>query len=124
MASNLPRNPDGSIKAGPGRRAGVPNKTTADLAAMIDQALADAGGAAYLLERAKDPATMGAFLSLVGKRLPKDMKLDLSASHASTTEAASQVPRVIVDLMLALERMPADARGAAEARIAEAMKNQ
>lgn len=53
-----------------GSRKGVPNKTTAALKEMILQALDGAGGVAYLQERAQDPRTASAFLTLVGKVLP------------------------------------------------------
>lgn len=55
---------------GPGRGKGNPNKVTADLKGMIQQALANAGGVQYLTERAQDPKTASAFLTLVGKVLP------------------------------------------------------
>lgn len=61
--SNLPG-------AGPGRPKGVPNKTTALVREMITQALDEAGGVDYLVERARDPRTASAFLSLVGKVMP------------------------------------------------------
>ena len=57
-------------KAGPGRPKGLPNKATAQLKDMILGALDESGGVAYLVERAKDPRTASAFLSLVGKVLP------------------------------------------------------
>lgn len=47
-----------------------PNKNTAQLKDMILQALNNAGGAQYLEERARDPKTASAFLSLIGKVLP------------------------------------------------------
>ena len=53
-----------------GSRKGVPNKVTAELKAMILGALEDAGGQAYLAEKAKDPRTAAAFMSLLGKVLP------------------------------------------------------
>lgn len=53
-----------------GSRKGIPNKTTAQLKDMILSALGSAGGVAYLTERAKDPRTASAFLTLVGKVLP------------------------------------------------------
>ena len=55
---------------GPGRPKGLPNKVTSDLKAMIQQALDNAGGVQYLTERAQDPRTASAFLTLVGKVLP------------------------------------------------------
>jgi len=56
--------------AGPGRPKGVPNKANAELKDMILKALGEAGGVKYLTDRANDPKTAGAFLSLVGKVLP------------------------------------------------------
>jgi hypothetical protein len=53
---------------GPGRPKGVPNKVTADVKAMVLQALSEAGGAAYLLEQSEKNPT--AFMTLVGKVLP------------------------------------------------------
>lgn len=55
-------------KTGGGSRKGSPNKATAELKDMILQALAGAGGTAYLQEQAtKNPA---AFMTLIGKVLP------------------------------------------------------
>jgi hypothetical protein len=51
-------------------RKGVPNKATAQLKDMILQALDASGGVEYLTERANDPKTASAFLTLVGKVLP------------------------------------------------------
>jgi hypothetical protein len=51
-----------------GRKKGTPNKVTGTLKEMILQALADAGGTAYLQEQSKKNPT--AFLSLVGRVLP------------------------------------------------------
>jgi hypothetical protein len=57
----------GTPKTG-GRRAGTPNKLTADIKAMILGALAAKGGQAYFEKQAdENPA---AFLTLVGKVLP------------------------------------------------------
>lgn len=53
-----------------GSRKGVPNKTTAQLKDMILGALDQSGGVQYLVERASDPRTASAFLTLVGKVLP------------------------------------------------------
>ena len=54
---------------GPGRKKGVPNKFTADVKAMILEALDKAGGAEYLLKQALQD-NPGPFLTLVGKVLP------------------------------------------------------
>lgn len=59
-----------AIGAGPGRPKGVPNKTTQQAKEMILAALDQAGGVDYLVERAKDPRTASAFLTLVGKVVP------------------------------------------------------
>lgn len=56
--------------AGKGRVKGTPNKATAQLKEMILTALDRSGGADYLQERANDPRTASAFLSLIGKVLP------------------------------------------------------
>jgi hypothetical protein len=60
--------------AGKGREKGVPNKVTRELKDMILGALDQAGGIDYLHERAADPRTASAFLSLVGKTLPLTVK--------------------------------------------------
>jgi len=57
-----------------GSRKGVPNKVTKELKDMILQALDNAGGVDYLAERASDPRTASAFLTLVGKTLPMTVK--------------------------------------------------
>lgn len=53
-----------------GSRKGVPNKATAELKKMILEALDESGGVDYLVARANDPKTAGAFLGLIGKVLP------------------------------------------------------
>ena len=53
-----------------GSRKGIPNKATAELKTMVLQALEGAGGVQYLQERAEDPRTASAFLTLLGKVLP------------------------------------------------------
>ena len=57
-------------KSGPGRPKGSVNKTTAQLKDMILGALDQSGGVEYLVQRANDPKTASAFLTLVGKVLP------------------------------------------------------
>ncbi len=56
--------------AGKGRPKGAINKHTKELKEMILAALDGAGGVDYLVERANDPRTASAFLTLVGKVLP------------------------------------------------------
>lgn len=70
------RKPTGAaaIGPGPGRPKGVGNKVTKELKDMILQALDNAGGVDYLAERAADPRTASAFLTLVGKTLPMTVK--------------------------------------------------
>ena len=70
------RKPSGAaaMGAGPGRPKGSQNKVTAELKDMILGALANAGGVDYLTERAQDPKTASAFLTLVGKTLPMTVK--------------------------------------------------
>ena len=55
---------------GPGRPKGVPNKMNGDVKAMVVEALNKVGGVDYLVQRALDPKTSGAFLTLVAKVLP------------------------------------------------------
>lgn len=58
----------GQGKAGPGRRKGVPNKTTTAIKEMVVSALDKAGGVEYLVKQSSENPT--AFLGLVGKVLP------------------------------------------------------
>jgi hypothetical protein len=79
-------------KAGPGRPKGMPNKATAEVKEMILGALAAAGGVEYLTERANDPRTASAFLSLVGKVLPMQLTGDGGGPIQFT-----RVERTVVD---------------------------
>lgn len=56
--------------AGKGRVKGTPNKITREVKQMVLDALDGAGGVSYLMERAQDPRTASAFLTLVGKVIP------------------------------------------------------
>ena len=58
----------GEKKPNQGKRG--PGKVTRELKDMILGALDQAGGIEYLTERAQDPRTASAFLTLVGKVLP------------------------------------------------------
>jgi len=61
-------------RAGLGRPKGSKNKTPALLKDMIRNALDAAGGEAYLQSMAKKEPS--AFMSLVGKLIPKDLNVD------------------------------------------------
>lgn len=63
----------GEGKRGPGRPKGSVNKVTGDVRAMVLAALDEAGGSEYLLIQSRENPT--AFLSLVGKILPKEVTL-------------------------------------------------
>jgi hypothetical protein len=68
-----------------GRRKGTPNRFSVTLKDLILGALEDAGGQAYLAEQAKKSPQ--AFLSLVGRVLPLQMKAD---------NADPQMPRRVI----------------------------
>lgn len=74
--------PKGTIPpaAGKGRVKGSQNKITADVKAMIERALEEAGGYEYLLRQASENPV--AFMSLVGKLLPKDINANVSGTIA------------------------------------------
>ena len=61
-----------------GRAKGTPNKTTAELKEMILKALDNAGGEKYLTTQAH--ANPQAFLTLVGKILPKDINANVNVN--------------------------------------------
>lgn len=61
-------------KGNPGKPKGATNKVTREVKAMILEALDGAGGVQYLIERASDPRTASAFLTLVGKVLPMQVQ--------------------------------------------------
>lgn len=68
--------------AGKGRKKGVPNKLTGDIRQMILAALDDAGGREYLRQQAtRNPA---AFMSLLGKIVPRDVLLDATVEVAGS----------------------------------------
>ena len=58
-----------------GRQVGTPNKMPSALKEMILEALDGAGGVDYLQKQATD--NPGAFLTLVGKVLPKDVRAEV-----------------------------------------------
>lgn len=77
---------------GPGRPKGTPNKATAQLKEMILGALDASGGVDYLTERANDPRTASAFLSLIGKVLP----MTIQGPGENGEHAFTVIERVIV----------------------------
>ena len=74
MTANNPKSTGKFGKGNPGKPKGAVNKVTADLKDMILGALDAAGGIDYLTEKAQDPRTASAFLTLVGKTLPMTVK--------------------------------------------------
>ena len=83
----------GGKREGSGRKKGVPNKSNADLKAMILGALNNKGGITYLEEQAdKNPV---AFMSLVGKVLPMTITGDPDAPLK--IQIVSGVPRDVPD---------------------------
>jgi hypothetical protein len=82
VAQDKPKKRKMPPNAGKGRKAGVPNKVTGDVKAMILGALEQAGGQAYLADQAEQ--NPGAFMALVGKVLPKDLKVDQQGNMTFT----------------------------------------
>ena len=66
-----------SRTSGQGRPKGTPNKTTKALKDMILGALKDAGGQDYLKRQAGN--NPNAFLSLLGRVVPQEVKADINA---------------------------------------------
>lgn len=64
-----------------GRPKGATNKLNADIKNMVLQALEQAGGVGYLVDRAHDAKTAPAFLALVGKVLPMTVAGDPNSPH-------------------------------------------
>jgi hypothetical protein len=60
------------------QRLGRPNKFTAEIKEMIEGALQDVGGRAYLAEQARDNPV--AFMGLIGKILPKDINANIKSA--------------------------------------------
>lgn len=87
----------GQPKTG-GRAKGVPNKVNSDLKGMVLTALSEVGGKDYLVVQAKENPT--AFLTLVGKVLPKEVHVDLTARIAamSTEEKMAEALRMAQEL--------------------------
>jgi hypothetical protein len=81
----------GEKRPGQGKRG--PNKSTKELKEMILGALDQSGGVEYLVERANDPRTASAFLSLVGKVLP----MTVAGDKDNPLQAVLKIERVIID---------------------------
>lgn len=79
--------------AGRGRARGSRNKLPAQLKDMIIRALDAAGGEQYLLDRALDPRTAGAFLTLLGKVLP----MQVTGVDGGAVELRVEFVRTVVD---------------------------
>ena len=79
-------------KGNPGKPKGAVNRHTKELKEMILGALDQSGGVEYLVERANDPRTASAFLSLVGKVLPMTV-----AGDKENPLVIEAIKRVIVD---------------------------
>lgn len=79
-------------KGNPGKPKGAVNKSTKELKEMILGALDQSGGVEYLVERANDPRTASAFLSLIGKVLPMTV-----AGDAENPLVIQTIQRVIID---------------------------
>jgi len=79
----------------PGHRGGrvSPNKITSDLKAMIEGALEDAGGRAYLARQAEENPT--AFMVLVGKILPREIKAEVAATHVIQRLSPEQLAGIV-----------------------------
>lgn len=81
-------------KAGIGRKKGVPNKVTQGVKEMVLAALDNVGGADYLQAQAKANPT--AFLALVSKLIPRDLKVEGSIDHRlAASEAVERAMAVL-----------------------------
>ena len=64
--------------AGKGRRKGVPNKTTANLKAALEESFDELGGVRWLVELAKSEPR--AYAALLAKLLPSQVNMDASVT--------------------------------------------
>lgn len=72
-----------------GRTRGTPNRIPAGIKAMIEGALEDVGGRAYLARQAEENPV--AFLALLGKIIPREIRADVAATHTIARLAPDQV---------------------------------
>jgi hypothetical protein len=74
----------------PGKPRGAVNKVSRDLREMVRVALDEAGGVEYLVRQAHANPT--AFLALVGRLIPRDVKVeaDLQVDHRAAVAEAVQ----------------------------------
>jgi hypothetical protein len=85
VVSNLPRDENGNIKAGPGRPRGVPNKFSGDLKKAILAAFNGAhpqGLSAWVCEQAEDNPTSA--MALLGRLIPVSMEGEIDHTHTVT----------------------------------------
>lgn len=78
-------------RQGGGSRKGIPNKVTAELKDMVLGALNEAGGQEYLLDCATsdNPKIRSAFLSLLGRCMPKDVAVSGNLTFTVVTGVPS-----------------------------------
>lgn len=69
-------------KPGPGRPKGLQNKLTQSIKEMIEGALSEVGGQAYLVEQARANPT--AFLALLKAAMPKDIQGQINGNFTVT----------------------------------------
>lgn len=77
----------GLPNGGKGRPAGTRNHITRDLRDMVIGALEDCGGRAYLAARARDKRTQAAFLALVGRCVPQQLRVRNEGNPATWSDA-------------------------------------
>ncbi len=79
--------------AGKGRRKGVPNKTTANLKAALEESFDELGGVRWLVELAQSEPR--AYAALLAKLLPSQVNMDASVTAC---EPITEIRRTIVDV--------------------------